>query len=73
MRTKVESASRVVLDLLLKDASKSSVQQLLIEVALEIVVEQLETICYVTKDSEKDGESTTYVQIDESKNKDEYI
>ena len=54
-----------------KSANFGSVQQLLNDVAAEIVVEQLEKICY-EKVQSADGVKT-FVKINDTEHKDEYI
>ena len=47
-------------------------QQLLIDIANEIVIEQLERVCY-EKGTNSKGQETTFVKIDDFKHKEEYI
>ena len=47
-------------------------QQLLIDIANEIVIEQLERVCY-EKGLNKQGQETTFVKIDDFKHREEYI
>ena len=73
MRTQLASASHAILDsLLISNQARSGAQQLLTDITLEIVVEQLERVCYV-KRTGSDGEEQTLVDIDDLKHKDEYI
>ena len=74
LRTQLSNVSRAVLDsLLISNQSKSSsMQQLLIDIANEIVVEQLERVCY-ERGLDSKGRETTFVKIDDFKHKDEYI
>ena len=53
-------------------SKSSSMQQLLIDIANEIVVEQLERVCY-ERGLDSKGRETTFVKIDDFKHKDEYI
>lgn len=73
MRTELANVSRTILDLLLKnDESNDCIQQLLTDISTEIVVQQLERVCY-EKRTKANGEEQTLVAIDDLKHKEEYI
>lgn len=62
--------SRTILDLMLvsTENGSASLQQQLVEVALEIVIELLEKVCY----EKKEGSDEVFVNIDDCQHKDEY-
>jgi len=74
MRLQLANVSRVILDLLIVQTSENQdgIQAEFTEVALEIVVELLEKICY-EKEVLADGRVHTFMKMDDVTYKEQYI
>ena len=73
LRNNLANVSRTILDSLFSSNDNlGKTQQLLNDIAAEIVVEQLENVCYETRTGNNDKEET-FVNIDDIKHKEEFI